>query len=234
MMGGILSLLRRMSSMSTTKSIGIGAAEAQSGSRPRLLEVDKWSASGRVLQLTSIVGHHPYPLDELLLMVAAFDYHRPDLVIDVGTHLGKSARIWFELSKAYQPSAIIHTIDACDPNHPEFVDEALGSYIQGLPVHQHIGDGYSVACTLVEEKLESNFLIYLDGDHRYETVRRELELTKIIKRGCILVHDTFFQPDSDYNHGPYLAIRDFLSEHPLKQVIHLQSGLPGMSYLGID
>jgi hypothetical protein len=59
-------------------------------------------------------------------------------------------------------------------------------------------------------------------------------LAESIKTGCLLVHDTFYQPGSDYNHGPYLAIQDFLKEHTFKQVIYLETGLPGMSYLGLD
>jgi len=79
-----------------------------------------------------------------------------------------------------------------------------------------------------------NFLLFLDSDHGYDNVLRELNLAKIIKNGCLLVHDTFYQPSSDYNHSPYLAIQEFSKEFTFKQVIHLQTGLPGMSYLRLE
>jgi len=110
----------------------------------------------------------------------------------------------------------------------------LGQYIRGLPVKQHIGDGYTCARNIINAASSStSFLLFLDGDHSYESVRRELQLGQMIEKGCLLVHDTFYQPGSTYNHGPYLAIQDSLPNLPVKQVIHLQTGLPGMSYLGL-
>ena len=209
--------------------------QTQIGSdRPKLLEVNKWSTSKYLLKLVQVVGVGPYPLDELMLMAAAFEYHRPEIVIDIGTHVGKSARIWFELSKQLQIPVKIHTIDLCDPSHVEYPGRHLGHYIRGLPVEQHIGDGATVARSIIVASPMACFVLFLDGDHSYETVRRELQLCQIIKRGCVLVHDTFYQPGSKYNHGPYLAIQDSLSNLPVKQVVHLQTGLPGMSYLGLD
>jgi len=51
--------------------------------------------------------------------------------------------------------------------------------------------------------------------------------------GCVLVHDTMFQPDSDYNHGPYEAVRDFLQSYPAYQVIQTNTGLPGLTYISV-
>jgi hypothetical protein len=200
--------------------------------RPQLLEVDKWRLSGLLSEIVSIVGVSPYPLDELMLMGAAMVYHRPQAVIDIGTHFGKSARIWHEYARRLSLVCEIHTIDLCDPEHPEFPGGTLGEYFKGLPVTQHIGDGCEVAMTLLDQRSDAAVLLYVDGDHRYETVRRELELAGRMHSGCIIVHDTFYQPGSTYNHGPYLAIQDAVPSLPVEQVIHLQTGLPGMSYLG--
>ena len=196
-----------------------------------LLETDKWASSEVVLGLAKIVSVRPYPLDELLLMSAAFQYHRPEMVIDIGTHVGKSARIWYELSRKFNPQCAVHTIDLCDPQHAEFPGERLGSYIHGLPVTQHIGDGYAIAKDLVESNIGKRLLLFLDGDHGFDTVRRELELLKPNEETAALVHDTFYQPGSSYYHGPYLAIEEFRREFSCAQVFHLQLGLPGMSYL---
>jgi cephalosporin hydroxylase len=201
----------------------------------RLLEADKWALSEVVIdRLVPIVGVRPYPLDELLLMATAFQYHLPDVVIDIGTHVGKSARIWFELARYFQSGTTVHTVDKCDPNHPEYPGSSLGKFIRGTPVKQHVQDGYACACDLIAENPTAGFLIFLDSDHEYQNVRRELELVKKIQRGCLLVHDTFYQPGSHYNHGPYLAIQDCVVEAPVRQVFHLQTGLPGMSYLGLE
>lgn len=208
--------------------------ERQGGSAPgELIEVDKWAVSEYLPTLVKVVGVRPYPLDELMLMAAAFEHHRPDVVIDIGTHFGKSARIWFELAKRFRVPASIHTIDICDPSHPEYPGEKLGRYIRGLPIEQHVDDGYTCACKIISSTPRASFLVFLDGDHSYDTVRHELRLGQTMTKGCLLIHDTFYQPDSSYNHGPHLAIRDSLPNLNVKQVIHLQTGLPGMSYLGL-
>ena len=205
-----------------------------SGAPPQMLEVDKSLASQVVLKLVEIVGYRPYPLDELLLMAAAFQYHQPEVVIDIGTHVGKSARIWYELSRRLHTETTIHTVDSCDPNHPEYPGKSLGVFIRGASVKQHIEDGYTCAYDLINKNSTASFLVFLDSDHTYENVRRELELAKRMQRGCLLVHDTFYQPGSLYNHGPYFALQHFVRDWPVKQVFHLHTGLPGMSYLGLD
>lgn len=210
------------------------ATNANVGNPAGLLEVDKWSLSRVVLELVKVVGYHPYPLDELSLMVAAYAYHRPNVVIDVGTHFGKSARIWFELSRLLQQPTVIHTIDILDPTHPEYPGRKHAAFIRGTTVIQHIGDGYVCAQDIISKNPLSSYLIFLDGDHEYKTVQRELQLARMVRTGCVLAHDTFYQPDSTYNHGPYFAIKDFVDAFPCKQVIHLQTGLPGMSHLYID
>jgi len=199
-----------------------------------LLEVDKWAVSRVVLELVKVVGYHPYPFDELSLMATAYAYHRPNVVIDIGTHFGKSARIWFELSRLLQQPTAIHTIDILDPTHPEYPGRKHATFIRGTTVIQHIGDGYVCAQDIIIKNPSSSYLIFLDGDHDYKTVQRELQLARMVRTGCVLAHDTFYQPDSTYNHGPYFAIKDFVDAFPCEQVIHLQTGLPGMSYLCID
>ncbi len=212
-----------------------GSLPGWSGSaKPQQLEVDKWAASTTVLDLRKAVGDRPYPLDELLLMTAVFAYHSPEIVIDIGTHLGKSARIWHDLSKRMRTPTAIHTIDLLDPSHPEYPGDRHAEFIRGTPVKKHVGDGATIAERLIRASPASRCLLFLDGDHRQETVRRELELARLLAGGsAILVHDTFYQPSSGYNHGPYLAIQDFLESYAPQQIFHQHVGLPGMSYLGL-
>ena len=201
------------------------------GRAPAELEVDKWRLSGTVIELAGIVGTSPYPLDELLLMSAAFVYHRPEVVVEIGTHVGKSARVWAELRQAFSTSTEIHTIDLLDESHPEFPGHTLGEHVRGMDVTQHIGDGAVVAERLLAERRGKRTLLFLDGDHAYDTVMRELALVDLVDDGGILLHDTFFQPGSAYNHGPFEAIRDFTASRPPRQLVHAHLGLPGMSYL---
>jgi predicted O-methyltransferase YrrM len=224
-------ILRRYATLFCRRPV---SAPAPVGPRPARLEVDKWVLSEVVLKLARIVGTHPFPLDELLLMAAAFEYHRPEIVIDIGTHIGKSARVWYELARHYREHTAIHTIDLCEATHPEFPASELGRYVRGLPVTQHIDDGYPAAAALIRRAPDATYLIFCDGDHRYESVKRELELATMIRRGCLLVHDTFYQPGSTYNDGPYEAVEEFVRRVPVRQVVHLQTGLPGLSYIGLS
>lgn len=196
------------------------------------LETDKWADSDTVLRLRRVVGTHPYPLDELMLMTAAFRYLRPDVVVEIGTHVGKSARAWWELSRLFGCQTAIHTIDLHDPSHVEYPGASLGKMIKGLPIVQHVGDGFEVADRLLQGFQDRRCLLFLDGDHAFDSVAKELTLA--VRHPCVaalLVHDTFFQPASEYNHGPYEAVQQFVSSHPVRQIVHAHLGLPGMTYL---
>lgn len=197
---------------------------------PRI-EVNAWDTSNVVRAVAEIVGTHPYPYNELMLMATTYFYHRPELVIDIGTHQGKSARIWHELGAYVDTPASVHTIDLFDQSHPEFPGKDVGRYIRGLPVEQHVGDGAEMASRLLDEHAGKVTLLFLDGDHSFDTVVKELELVTRIDDGAVLLHDTFYQPGSGYNHGPYEAVNDFLKRHAVEQVIHQNLGLPGMTYL---
>jgi hypothetical protein len=198
------------------------------------LESDKWSASDTVLRLQHVVGKRPYPLDELLLMTAAFQYLQPAVVVEIGTHARKSARIWWELSRMSVRRTAIHTIDLHDPSHVEYPGKTLGRMIKGPAVVQHYGDGFEVADRLLPTFARSDCWLFLDGDHAYETVAKELTLVSRHPNVVgVLVHDTFYQPGSEYNHGPYEAVTAFVAAHPVLEVVHAHIGLPGMTYIRV-
>jgi cephalosporin hydroxylase len=225
----------RLGSRIRQASIAPVTRRAADSPAPPFLETEKWALSRWLPSLVRVVGTHPFPLDELLTMAGAFEYHRPELVVDIGTHLGKSARLWYEVARWLGEPCQIHTIDLFDPKHSEFPGVQLGEFIRGLPVVQHLGDGYTVAREIFLASPGKRALLFLDGDHAYETVLRELQLATLLRPGasCILVHDTFYQPGSSYNHGPYLAIEEYRKTFSFRQVVHLQLGLPGLSYLQV-
>ena len=75
-------------------------------------EVDLWTLSRFLLEkIVPVVGTHPYPLNELLLMTGAACRLKPSVVFDWGTHIGSSARIFYECNKAFKLGYEIHSID---------------------------------------------------------------------------------------------------------------------------
>jgi hypothetical protein len=201
-------------------------------------EVDLWTLSDFVLDaIVPVVGTHPYPLNELLLMTAAACRLKPSVVFDWGTHIGASARIFYECDKAFNLGYEIHSVDL-PPNasHVEHPGLEHGRLVRGLAkVHLHRGNGVKVALD-VWRKLgqPKRPLFFVDGDHAYESVRDELnEIFSTIPDASGLAHDSFFQSvDSNYNVGPALAIDEIVRSFPSRfKVIKSGLGLPGMTLL---
>ena len=66
-------------------------------------EVNNWIVSEFVIhRLAPIVGTHPFPLDELMMMTAATCRFKPEIIFEWGTNIGKSARIFYPFSAISQ------------------------------------------------------------------------------------------------------------------------------------
>jgi cephalosporin hydroxylase len=201
-------------------------------------EVDLWALSDFVLDtIVPAVGTHPYPLNELLLMTAAACRLKPSVVFDWGTHIGVSARIFYECEKAFNLGYEIHSVDLPpDATHVEHPGQEHGRLVRGFAtVHLHRGNGVQVALD-VWRKLgqPKHSLFFVDGDHAYESVLSELsEIFSTVPDASALAHDTFFQSaDSNYNVGPSLAVGEVVRSFPSRfKVIHSGLGLPGMTLL---
>jgi len=188
-------------------------------------------------KLVPIVGINPFPLNELNLLTASVCVFRPSHIFEWGTNIGKSARIFFEICKYFGFDTEIHTIDLPDDvEHDEHPLRKRGYYVKGIKaVKKHQGDGVTTAidlCASLENSIRPFF--FLDGDHEYESVHRELRLIhKNVMSPAILVHDTFFQSEeSGYNVGPHMAVKDFLKSFPGTYCrIEAHLGLPGMTFL---
>lgn len=207
------------------------------------LEVNKWILSDFIVnKLLPIVSFTPFPLDELQLMTTAVCKFKPALIFEWGTNIGKSARIFYEITKQFNIASEIHSVDLPDEvSHNEHPGSRRGELVKGL--HQvilHQGDGLKTTLGIWEKSLEiwkksgrkGNVLFFLDGDHSYSTVKLELEtiLTRI-PQAKVLLHDTFYQSaESGYNIGPYSAIQEIVKKLPDNyKVISTQMGLPGMT-----
>lgn len=202
-------------------------------------EVNNWDISSFILRkIIPVVGVHPFPLNELNLMVASVAWTNPTHIFEWGTHIGKSARIFYETCKFLKLSTEIHSIDLPDEtDHPEHPHTTRGKLVLSKKnVYLHQGDGVDVSLKIYKDLQENTrVLFYLDGDHSYETVYRELfSILEKVNKPNVLLHDTFYQTeDSGYNIGPAKAIEDILLKfsHIKFKRIDTNTGLPGMSFL---
>lgn len=202
-------------------------------------EVNNWDLSSFILKkIVPVVGAHPFPLNELLLMTAAVARTKPTHIFEWGTHIGKSARIFYETCKYLKLDTEIHSIDLPDDiEHMEHPHSSRGKLVRGKRnVFLHQGDGVETSLQLYKKQQKNiRTLFYLDGDHSYETVSRELNaILREVADPCILLHDTFYQTaESGYNIGPFKAIEDCLSrdKHVQFHRIDTNTGLPGMTFL---
>jgi cephalosporin hydroxylase len=203
-----------------------------------IFEVDLWILSRFLIdRIVPLLGIHPYPLNEQLLMVAAACRIRPGVVFDWGTHIGASARLFYECRKAFDLVYDIHSIDLpADASHIEHPGAKHGQLVGGLSgVHLHRGDGVAVALEQWDRLgRPARPLFFLDGDHAYESVLRELgAIFDAVTDASVLAHDTFYQSaQSGYNVGPAQAIEDIIARFPSRfTVIKSGLGLPGMALL---
>ncbi|MEH2591181.1 class I SAM-dependent methyltransferase [Bradyrhizobium sp. AZCC 1721] len=201
-------------------------------------EVDLWSLSGFLLErVVPVVGVHPYPVNELLLMTAAACRLKPSVIFDWGTHIGVSARVFYECDRAFKFGYEIHSIDLPpDATHVEHPGQEHGFLVRGLDkVHLHRGNGVEVALDLWQKLGQPKRpLFFVDGDHAYESVRTELDrIFSTVPDASALAHDTFFQSaESKYNVGPARAICEIVAKYPSRfKVINSGLGLPGMTLL---
>lgn len=109
-----------------------------------IFEVDCWVLSEILLdRVIPKIGISPYPLNEQMLMAAAIAFVKPKMIIEWGTHFGKSARLFWEVKEALSLDCQIYTIDSMDPNHPEFPGAKRGSYLHKTDIKQLTGWSYN-------------------------------------------------------------------------------------------
>jgi cephalosporin hydroxylase len=201
-------------------------------------EINNWVVSEFVVKkLVPVVGYHPFPLNELMLMASAVCRFRPKYIFEWGTHIGKSARIFYETSLAFGIDCMIHSIDLPDDvGHTEHPHEQRGMLVKDLKnVTLHQGDGLNKAIEIYKSIGDHvTVLFFVDGDHSYDSVRRELSaILSEVRNPAVLLHDTFYQSEkSKYNIGPYCAINDVLKkEKEIFKQLSTATGLPGMTLI---
>jgi predicted O-methyltransferase YrrM len=194
-------------------------------------ETDKRALSHFILkQLVPIVGVWPYPLDELMLLCSTVAYFKPQIIIEWGTHIGCSARIFYETVQYLKLSTEVHSVDLPpEVEHGQNLHDVKerGQLVKRLGVHLHLGDGLDVAKSILS--MDKSTLFFLDGDHSYASVWRELNGARdLTSQAVVLVHDAFYQgPESGYNCDPYQALTRFCKTQDLPVYV-TSMGLPGM------
>lgn len=199
-------------------------------------EVDNWEISQFIVNhLVPIVGWHPYPLSELQLMVGALCWYEPKYFFDWGTHTGIATRIFYETTQYFNLKTKIISIDLPeDVGHSEHPHQNYALHVKHIPAITLLrGDGLKTALNFCKQKNIKKAMFFIDGDHEYQSVKRELNgIHKNILEPAMLLHDTFYQSEnSGYNIGPHRAITEFVAKN--KQYVRLQTvlGLPGADFL---
>ena len=240
-MGFLTRLLdRRGSSAERSTSLDPFLSTANPARNPasREFEVDGWVTSAFVARtLVPVVGVHPFPLQELMLMTATVCRFEPPLIFEWGTNIGKSARIFHEIAQYFRIKTTIHSCDL--PDHVEHVEHPhaqRGAMVRGLEgVELHQGDGLTTALGLWEQAgRPPSPLFFLDGDHSYASVKREIDgILAVVPDPVLLLHDTFLQSsESGYNIGPRQAVEETLEADPGRfRAVHSGLSLPGMTLL---
>lgn len=217
---------------------GISKADAVPNPGATEFEVNNWVISEFVLsRLVPVVGVHPYPLNELMFMAGAICRFKPSHVFEWGTNVGASARVFYETAQHFHIPLEIHSIDLpSEIGHVEHPGSRRGNLVKGKPgVSLHLGDGIETSLAIYRTLPKGScVLFFVDGDHSYASVKRELEaIVTHVAEPKVLLHDTFFQSsESGYNVGPHLAVRDVLDGMPSGRKLRkmeTKTGLPGMT-----
>jgi hypothetical protein len=182
-----------------------------------------------------------YPLAEISLMALVVDRVRPTHIFEWGTNIGGSARIFHLITEALQMDTEIHTWDLPeDTPHGQHPGKDHGKLARGLSrVFFHREDGLQGALAKMDSERirhpEFRPLFFLDGDHSYSSVIREIAgLVSVQEEFHLLAHDTFIQkPDVKGQSreswlGCPTALAAFAKDY---RWLNVGFGNPGMAYL---
>ena len=232
------SLIKKLASPAASQQKPKKVVDPAKNTNCSRFEVDGWAISEfLVAKIVPAAGVHPFPLHELMLMVSTVCRLRPPIIFEWGTNIGKSARIFYETCWHFQISCPIHSVDLLDEAlHGEHPKEKRGVLVKNLPgVFLYQGDGLATSLHIWRQNGRPvSPLFFVDGDHSYESVKREVEgILAEVPQPSLLLHDTFYQsPESGYNTGPHRAVAEVLAKNEGKfEVIHSGFSLPGMTLL---
>jgi cephalosporin hydroxylase len=163
----------------------------------------------QVLSL-GLTGYSP---EEIELIYTTMSEYQPDLVIEWGTNIGTSARIFHEARQLLDLACVIHSVEIMPDLGDSWVFKR-GHHVQGLPVNLHIGDGVTRGIELWHSSGAHRPLFFLDDNHAETEVLRQLRLIHLeAPQAVMLVHDTHTPfGDGLRLHEPGVAVQTFLQE----------------------
>ena len=204
-------------------------------------EADVTALDRFVLEKILPAGGLLYPLAELSLMALVVDRVKPTHILEWGTNIGGSAKAFHVITEALGLETAIHTWDLPEEvSHGQHPGAEHGKLARGLSrVHFHREDGL-VGALAEYQRVKSSYpearvLFFIDGDHAYDSVLREITaIVSCLEEFHLLAHDTFVQkPEAKGQFreswlacatGLELSAREY-------RWFNVGFGSPGMTYL---
>lgn len=116
-----------------------------------------------------------------------------------------------QIMKVMQP-ALLHLIDI-DPAAIECANEAFGLEIKRGTVSTHLGDSAELIASMPDRYFD---WIYIDGDHSYDGVKRDLAAAqpKLKPNALLAMNDyIYFEPSGFSKYGVMEAVNEFCIEY---------------------
>jgi predicted O-methyltransferase YrrM len=168
-----------------------------------------------------------YPGAELDFICETVEEMRPDAIFEWGTYAGTSARIFWECCRLLGLATEVHTVEL--PNELKLLDRAhpgdeSGLHLVDTGVWQHRGDGVTEALVQWQRMRPERSLFFLDGDHHWVMVYREITLIdRMAPDAVMLIHDA--------QAGPGYAAREWVRLNPASHALRSVSGREGICRL---
>lgn len=164
-----------------------------------------------------------YGWEEVDLIYATILEYQPDIICEWGTNIGYSARLFAELIQEIGIDCPVHSTDIT-----ESAAKGRRGEMAGPLVNLHVGEGLELSLRLTGDAKRP--LFFLDDDHMFDHVRRQLYMIAEVEPGAVmLIHDVMkvekVGGDSVWvAHEPHRAIMDFLSQHGGYEAVFVTNG----------
>jgi hypothetical protein len=101
--------------------------------------------------------------------------------------------------------------------HPPAIDNVVWQF--------HQGDSHAI-----DFKVEPCDLLFIDGCHKYDSVKADLRQAAQTAR-FIIMHDTSEERDKVYGDGVCRAMREFLKENPIWEIVERHINCNGLTVM---
>ena len=138
-------------------------------------------------------------LNDYLALSAALVYYKPKLIFEIGTYLGVTSDFFLKLLPDCEVVSIAYARVFLSSlrksyNNSELSRKEIGSYVgpdRRGRFHQLYGDSHQLTADALRDKFGVFDLVFIDGDHCADGVRRDtaLALSIIADHGLICWHD---------------------------------------------